>query len=315
MRHGPEHSQDGRGSAWLAAALCAVAGVVLISLVRAPLLDRYRAPTSHEHASLLISPEYSLAFSLGHREALADYLFSNLLVQYGIGFQERQRFEPTSLYLDTITTLAPKFARPYLFADTLLTMRPQAAQLQDYLDARRIQERGLKALPSLTELWLVAGQFAAYLAPPYLPASLQEEFKQAGARDLARACELANNNQNIAYNCVGAARLLNRQGQRDAMIRMLSRTLAVNDDPDLRKLAIGYLEHEVGERDKDRYERRVQALEKRWKAQMPQATRILMSLLGPGPDIWKCVGASASGTSGCETTWRDWAETLARSDS
>jgi hypothetical protein len=278
--------------------LCALGGAALIGLARAPLWARYREPHSREQTSLLLSPEYSLVFSLGHREALADYLFASLLVQYGLSFQDHQRLEATYRYLDTITTLAPKFARPYLYADTLLTMRPTQATAEDFLDTRRLQERGLEALPSLSELWLVAGQFAAYLAPPYLPAAQQQEFKRAGARDLARACELASNNQNIPFNCIGAARLLSRQGQREAEIRMLSRTLAFNDDPDVRRLAVGYLEHEVDEREKDRYAHRVQALEAIWKSQLPQVSRVMMSLLGPGPEVLRCVGASASGAAG-----------------
>jgi hypothetical protein len=294
--------------------LCALGGGALITLARAPLWERYREPHSHEQTSLLLSPEYSVVFSLGHREALADYLFASLLVQYGLSFQEHQRLKATYRYLDTITTLAPKFARPYLFADTLLTMRPTQATAEDFLATRRLHERGLEALPSLTELWLVAGQFAAYLAPPYLPAPQQEAFKRAGARDLARACELASNNQNIPFNCIGAARMLSRQGQREAVIRMLSRTLAVNDDPEFRKLALGYLEREVDEREQDRYARRGQALEAVWKSQLPQVSRVMVSLLGPGPEVLKCAGASASGTAGCETTWRDWSETRARSD-
>ena len=50
--------------------------------------------------------------------------------------------------------------------------------------------------------------------------------------DLARACELASNNVNIPYGCIAVAAQLNKEGQREALILMLSRTLAVNDDPE-----------------------------------------------------------------------------------
>jgi hypothetical protein len=288
--------------------LCVALGIGLVASTRGPLLQSYQQPTGHEQVSLLLSPKYSVLFSLGHKEALADYLFANLLVHYGLSFREKARYEATYRYLDTITTLAPSFVRPYLYADTLLTMRPTPAVLEDYLDTRRLHERGEEALPSHQELWLVAGQFSAYLAPQRVPEPYAKEFRLKGARDLARTCELASNNANLPYGCIAAARLLNREGQREAMIRMLSRTLAVNDDPEIRRMALGYLENAVNERERDRYARRGQALEAVWRRQMPQVSRIMMSLLGPGPEVWKCAGLSAALGAGCETTWRDWNE-------
>lgn len=293
---------------WLAMAL----GVVLIALVREPLVERHGKVASAEQVSLLLSPEHTVVFSLGHREALADYLFSNLLVQYGLSFQERRRFEPTYKYLDTITTLAPTFDRPYLYADALLTMRPQPAVLEDFLATRRLHERGLEALPFHTELHSVAGQFAAFLAQQHLPEEYKKDFKLAGARYMARACELASNNANIPYHCIAAARILNRAGQREAMIRMLTTTLTVNDDPEIRRLALGYLEHAVSERERERQARRVSELEREWKTKLPHASRVMMSLLGPGPDVWRCSGVEAAGSPGCETTWRAWGEALDR---
>lgn len=287
-------------------------GVALIALLRGPLLGRYRESASTEEVSLLLSPEYTVVFSLGHREALADYLFATLLVSYGTSFEDRRRFEPTYRYLDTITTLAPRFERPYLYVDTLLTMRPTAATVEDYLGARRLQERGLENLPYYTELWSVAGQFAAYLAPARLPKELRDEFKLAGARYLARACELANDNQNIPYHCITAARLLDKSGQREAMMRMLSSTLAVNDDPEVRRLALSYLARATDERERERFARRGEAISALWKSTLPHATRNLLSLLGPGPKVWECSGAAAVRSPGCYTTWRDWGEATDR---
>src|SRR5688572_24678665 len=128
-------------------ALLAAAAVLVIALARPRLLERYSAEVTSDDVSLLLSPEHTVVLSLGHREALADYLFASALVRYGMSFQERKRFEATYKYLDTITTLAPNFARPYLYADALLTMRPTPAVLQDFVDTRRLHERGMKALP------------------------------------------------------------------------------------------------------------------------------------------------------------------------
>jgi hypothetical protein len=298
------------GVHWLLVAL----GVVVVAALRAPLAARHDAAKGHEEVSLLLEPEYTRVLSLGHREALADYLFASTLVEYGTSFQGKQRFEAAYRYLDTITTLAPKFDRPYLFADTLLTMRPQPATLEDYMGARRLQERGLEALPYHSELWMVAGQFAAYVAPPHLPAESRADFKRAGAAAMARACELASNNENIPYHCIAAARMLNRSGEREAMMRMLTRTLAVNDDPTIRELALAYLGQASNERERERFERRGKALEAEWKASLPHASRALVSLLGPGPSRWRCAGANASRSPGCFTAWRDWGDTVDRAE-
>jgi hypothetical protein len=287
-------------------------GVVVIYQVRAPLVARHAEGGAGDEVSMLLSPQHSVVLSLGHREALGDFLFAKLLVLYGVSFQNKRSFEATYNYLDTITTLAPKFEKPYLFADTLLTMRPQKPTVEDYIEARRIQERGLAELPYETELWSNAGQFAVYLAPAVLPPDLSREFRRAGYRYLARACELASNNANIPYHCIVAAKMLNRSGQREAMIEMLSRTLAVNDDPEIQKRALAYLGAATDERLRERYAHRNAALETEWKASLPHASRILLSLLGPGPKLGTCAGAAASGTPGCYTTWREWGDGLDR---
>jgi tetratricopeptide (TPR) repeat protein len=294
--------------------LVAALAALCVALARPHLLEQFAVESTSDEVSLLLSPEHTVVLSLGHREALADYLFANALVRYGLSFQEKKRFEATYKYLDTITTLAPTYDRPYLYADTLLTMRPTPAVLQDFFDAKHLHERGMDALPFHTELWSVAGQFSAFLVQQHLPPERRKEFKLAGASYMARACELASNNANIPYHCIAAARILNRAGHREAMIRMLTRTLAVNDDPEIRRLALGYLELAVNERERELHSQRLEQIDAVWQQSLPHVSRIMMSLLGPGPDIWRCSGAEASQKKGCETTWRAWGEARDRSE-
>jgi hypothetical protein len=294
--------------------LCLIVGAWLIGLVRQPLLQRFQQPTSPEAVSLLLTPEYSVAFSLGHREALADYLFGTLLVRYGMSFRSKQPDPATYRYLDTITTLAPTFARPYMYADTLLTMLPTPPTLDDYLATRRLHERGQARLPSHQELWLVTGQFATYIAPQRIPQPQAQEMQRKGMADLARACELTSNNANIPHGCVGVVSRLSKDGQRDAIVRMLSRALAVNDDPEIRARVTALLQRNLGERERERFLGRTREMEAIWRAQMPQVSRVMMSLLGPGPNAWQCAGRGASASPGCETTWKDWDQARSASD-
>ncbi len=110
---------------------------------------------------------------------------AQVLVSYGLHTKERRRFEFIAHYLDVASTLDPKFRSPYYYADTLITMQSKASARADYVAARRLLERGLKERPFDTELWLVAGQFMAYIAPPYLgDPKLAEEWRLAGAKVL-----------------------------------------------------------------------------------------------------------------------------------
>jgi tetratricopeptide (TPR) repeat protein len=285
-------------------------GVALIAAVRAPLAAIHREQKVSEQEFALPSPEHTLLLSLGHREAVGDFLFGSALVDYGISFQEKRRFSLAGRYLDTINLLAPKFRAPYLIADTLLTLQPVSARLEDYLKAREVLERGTRELPFDPELWLVAGQFMAYLARPYLPEALAQEFRLEGGRLLAKACELASNNANIPYHCIVAAGIFDKAGQREAVIQMLSRTLAVNDDETIRKQALALLQKAMSEREREQYERRLDALTAIWQREVPFASRNLLSLLGPSPDVFRCAGAAAFSSPGCHTSWITWAQSL-----
>lgn len=295
-------------------ALCFAIGTGLIALVRGPLLERFSKPATQERVSLLLSPRYSVAFSLGHRDALADYLFGMMLVRYGQSFRNKEPDPATYRYLDTITTLAPKLPGPYLYADALLTLLPAPPAVDNYLAVRRLHERGMAELPYHQELWMVAGQFATYIAPLHIPEPHASELRHKGMADLARSCEMVSKNVNLPHGCIGVVTRLNKEGQRDATVRMLSRTLAVNDDPEIRERVLAYLQRDASERERERFVGRMQELEAIWKAEVPQVSRAMMSLLGPGPKLWECAGRGASGSRGCETTWREWAQTRSASD-
>lgn len=284
----------------------AVLSVVVIATVRPAIAGRYHRLRVTSDVYPLGKPEHVVALSLGYRSALADYLFANLLVSYGLHFQEKRRLEFMGQYLDTITALDPKFRDPYRFADTLLVLSPEPARLSDYEKAREVLERGLRNRPFDTELWSTAGQFLAYLAAPYLPPAMQAAWKKAGGRMLARACELASNNANIPYNCVVAATLLDASGEREAAIESLRRLLAVTDDPEVEKLALGYLQRRLGERELDLEQKRRASFQRLWQGDLPFVSRDMLLLLGPPLDVARCAGLVHSGKPGCATAFRDW---------
>jgi tetratricopeptide (TPR) repeat protein len=254
----------------------------------------------------LPSPEQVVVMSLGYRSALADLLFAHVLVWHGIHFQERRRLEFAADYLDTVAALDPSFRETYYFGDTLITMQPVKPRREDYVRARQLLERGLAARPLDTELWLSAGQYIAYVAAPWLEdPKEQADWRLAGARVLARACELVGSNENIPYNCFGAASLFTKAGEREATIEFLERVLAVSDDETIRERALAFLERALGERAEERLKERANRLRNAWKADLPFVGFTTELVLGPPTDPAACAGLGHRRT-GCATSWAAW---------
>ncbi len=284
-------------------AFCALA----IGGLRAPLVDRFRRVTQKTDDYWLPQSDQTVIASLGYRSALADLIYAHVLVAYGTHFQEKHNFEFVGAYIDTVNALDPKFRDPYRFADTLLTIQPQPIGENRYYKAREILERGLKALPYDTELWSSAGQFLAYIAAPSL--SRKEEaaaWRLDGARKLARACELIGNNENVPYHCINAATLLNEAGEEAAMNEFLQKFLLVNDDPQVRGLAIAALRRSSAQTNQD-LDQRLSRFQSAWTRDLSFVTRSALLVLGPPVNASVCAGLVTRGL-GCASSWRDWNE-------
>ena len=300
-------SERGPLVAQLSAVVVAGIAALVIAAVRPGLADRYHGLSTQSDVYTLPAPEQSVVASLGFRSAMADLIYAHVLVSYGLHFQERRRFEFVGNYLDTINTLDPRFRAPYRFADTLLTLQPEPTRWQDVVKAREILERGMKEFPTDGELWTTAGQFLAYLAPAHTKdLAVKKAWRLEGARRLAHACELLGDNENLPYHCITAAGIFTKAGQREASLHFLERVLAVSDDESIRKLALGYLQRELGEQERERIERRFQRFHDAWGKDLPFARKDTLLVIGPAFDPSACAGLDASADPKCASTWRAW---------
>lgn len=303
-----------RGFGWLVRLvpfLCLALAVVVVSRTRPGLASSFHRLKARHDVYVLPPPEQTVVLSLGYRSALADLIYGHVLVSYGLHFQEKRLFEFVGGYLDTINALDPKFGDPYRVADTLLTLQPKKPPVEHYRKAREILRRGMKELPYDQELWLTAGQFMAYLAPPHLPTvEEKEDFRLEGARRMARACELIGSNKNAPYHCLTAANIFSKAGDRDATQRFLERVLAISDDPELRELALGYLKAIVGERERERVEARHRKLEALMREDFGFVSRDALLVLGPSFDPARCAGSFGGKRPGCASSYRDYGEEL-----
>jgi hypothetical protein len=193
-------------------------------------------------------------------------------------------------------------------ADTLITLQPELPRLEDYRAARKLQERGLAAFPHDGELWLIAGQFSAYLAANYVAEHEREEYRLDGAKKLARSCELVSSNENIPYHCITAASLFNEAGQVAAAQRFLERVLTVTDDPEIGRIATGYLERLVGEGHRARFTERMRRFHELWSRDLTFVSRETLLLVGPGFDSGRCAGIEGRRKDDCATSFRAWGE-------
>jgi hypothetical protein len=243
--------------------------------------------------------------SLGDRAALADLIFGPVLVAVGLHMSAKRLFEFAGHYLETINELDPKFRDPYRYADAILTLQTVKVPEDMYRQARAILQRGTRELPYDQDLHLSAGQYLAYLAPNWLTNPQEiEEYRQEGARLLARACELVGSNENVPYHCVTAASLYSAAGNEAASQAFLERFLVVVDDPQVRRLAQAKLERIIGS-DPREGQRRYQRMIELWQADLPFSPRAEMAALGPRFDPAACAGLARAGQAGCATSFRD----------
>jgi tetratricopeptide (TPR) repeat protein len=285
-------------------ALC----IVGIGALRAPLTARFQSAVQKSDDYLLPPVAQTVVASLGYRSALADLIYAHVLVSYGIHFQEKHNFEFVGSYLDTVNALDPKFRDPYRFADTLLTIQPEPVSESAYHKAREILERGLKELPYDTELWSSAGQFLAYIAAPRLSSEAEAAaWRLDGARKLARACELMGDNENVPYHCINAATLLNEAGEHAAMNEFLRKFLLVNDDPEVRSLAMAALQRSSSDINQA-LDERLARFNQAWRLDLPFVTRSALLVIGPRNDTARCAGLAAPHSTECASSWRDWFE-------
>ncbi len=277
-----------------------------IGVLRAPLATTYGKVRERSDVYSLPKPEQVVVVSLGYRAAVADWLFAHLLVWHGLNFQEKRRLDFAAEYLDAIVALDPTFRDPYYFGDTLIAIQPTKPTRENYIRARRLIERGMDARPYDTELWLSGGQFMAYIAAPWLEnPEEQAEWRLAGAKRLAHACEIVDANENVPFNCIAAARLFEKAGEREAMVSFLERFLSVTEDDDLREFAEKALEQALAGREAERRTMRADEIRAAWREDLPFVSLTKELVLAPRFDAARCAGGEDA-SSACATNWGTW---------
>lgn len=261
-----------------------------IAYTQPELARAYAETKAVEDVYAIPNPRHLQVLSLGHRSALADYLFATTLVTAGRHFVARTNFTQLDAYLEAVLALEPEFRDVYAYADSLLTISTIELPAENFRIARDIQERGLALFPDDADLWMSVGQFVAYFAPQRLPKEEKtSEWRQAGARMVQHACEIWPFSNELPVACLGSVGILNKLGETAAAIRSLERFVAITDDESVRARAVKQLEALLGEQAREAFRQRAGELERERANDLPVASRALYQLIGPARDPVRCL--------------------------
>lgn len=278
-------------------------GALGLSVSRSRLRPAFDAMGEAEDVTALPSPDQLKLFSLGYDAAVADYLFATTLVRAGRSFKGKRLFEHLDQYLNAIVSLDPYFRDVYLFADSLLTLNTVRSPPENYRQARDLLERGLERFPNDAELWLSAGQFILYLAPPWMSDKEDpREWRARGASIIQHACELSASEP--SPGCLSSLRRLGEAGETEAAIASIERMLVLADDPAFRSALEARLAELVSEARARSFGERAAALARRHMFDLPLASRAAYQILGPSFDGIRCLASSSPGPE-CATSFRD----------
>lgn len=278
------------------AGLGALACAGLLGVLQPRQQDALRQTRFRTDVLELPPPTHLQRMSLGYRSALVDLLWAKLLVEQGLHWQDKRRFEALPSYIDGIIALEPTYRPIYEFVDTLVLFQYKPGTDEDARMVRRYLEKGTAALPYDPVVWLHYGQYIAFLAPSFLKDKAEiERWRVDGAMAIARAVELGSD----ADRSLAATTILDKAGETKAAITQLQRNYALTDDPELRRqirLKLAKLNKTVDADDT------VTRVEEAWRSQYPFLTRGEVLLIGPRVDPAACAGPSQNPS--CRHSWR-----------
>lgn len=281
----------------LVAATVALGCAAIISVTQPRQQKDIRSTRYRTDVLSLPPPAHLERMALGYRSAAVDLLWAKILVEQGLHWQDKRRFEALPSYIDGILALEPTYKPMYEFVDTLVLFQYIPGDDKDARMVRAYLERGTKARPYDPVIWLHYGQYLAFLAPSFLKDKAEiERWRVDGAFALARAVDLGAD----ADRSLAATTILDKAGERKAAIEQLQRKYALTDDQETRRQIRLKLERmdAVVEADET-----VSRVERTWRSHYPFLSRGEVLLVGPPIDPAACAGASPDDRA-CVHAWR-----------
>jgi hypothetical protein len=139
---------------------------------------------------------------------------------------------------------------------------------------------------------------------------MAKRWRLEGVPYLARAAELGAESDNISWQALGGAVILEKAGEREAAIRFLKRTFAVTDDPELKDDIMRRLRRLMAEHELEAYRQRDESFERRYLGALPFITRDHALVVGPPPTPVECAGRANDHKATCAPSWRAWSDRM-----
>ena len=282
--------------------LLCLLGAIGIGVVQPRLAQDVHTVKQREDALLLPPPDKLAAMSLGYRAAGADFLWSQLVYEYGLHWAEHRAFPNVMRYIEAVLALEPDFQNIFLYGDTLIMYRPEGGTEADAKVARDLLVRGTEARPYDPEVWLHSGQFQAFVGSSYLKDEPTiEEWRRAGALQIAHAVELgADIDRSLA-----ASTILRKSGEKDAALKVVQRAYAMTDDPELQRQLL-FKFKQLGGGDDAELART--AVDRELRSRYGFLSRGEGLLIGPGRGAASCAGPQSYTRKRCNHDWQSFVD-------
>jgi hypothetical protein len=190
------------------------------------------ATQTYEDIYYLPPPAWLPAFSLGHREALADLIWMRALVYFGEEFRERGEVRHVFDYGEAMLSLDPDFRRVYRWIGMAGIYRPNAVSEADTRRAMSFLERGVARFPDDGELAWDLGAAQMYeLAPRLAPSPEKDALKLQATEHMMTAARLG---AGPAWLVLSNATQLQRLGEMEQAARHLEEMYSSVRDRDMR---------------------------------------------------------------------------------
>jgi tetratricopeptide (TPR) repeat protein len=245
--------------------------------------ERWSTTATYEDRYYLPREEWLPVFSLGYREALADFVWMRALVYYGEEMVHHGGLAHAIAYARAILTLDPEFRAAYRWIGIATFYGPQGPSLDEAEATMAMMEEGCAHFPDDGELQWDTGAMYAFEMPHMVEGDAERNrIRDRGVPHLVRAQQLG---AAPPYAGLLNASLLQRVGRAEEAAAHLEELYAVTSDESLRAEIEARIETLRSDAFTTAFVEENRRFENEWGRQMPYAPASLYFLIGPVPVV------------------------------
>jgi hypothetical protein len=198
--------------------------------LRGRAMDHYLAMQTYEDIYYLPPPEWLQVMSLGHRQALADFIWLRALIYFGDEFANRGAVKHVFNYGESMLALDPDFRRVYRWVGVAGVYTPLGSSPEVMARSIDVLRRGVERFPDDGELAWDTGATIMYELVPHLDKDDpdRERLRAEGNEHMMTAARLGAGPDWLVITNATALRKL---GEGDRELHHLEEMYAVVRDP------------------------------------------------------------------------------------